>query len=164
MNPKLLAAIIVAGGIIAIALFLKSGRAADNAGRAPAPARQTAPGQPLASLPGSANATGQAPQQALPRFLDLGTTTCAPCKVMLGVMEELRQRFPGSLIVDFINVNLDSGAMDSYGLRAIPSQIFFAPDGTELFRHTGVMRADDIVAKWAELGFPLFPLVPAGGE
>lgn len=90
-----------------------------------------------------------------PRFVDLGTTSCAPCRVMLGVMEVLEQRYPEALQVDFINVQLDADSVKFYGIRAIPTQIFYSPDGQELFRHIGVMRADEIVAKWKTLGYDL---------
>lgn len=93
----------------------------------------------------------------LPRFVDVGTTTCAPCRVMLGVMEELEARCPDTLKVEFVHTGEDPEAAERLGIRAIPTQLFYAPDGKELFRHTGVMRAGDVVAKWAELGFALEP-------
>jgi len=34
----------------------------------------------------------------------------------------------------------------------IPTQVFFAADGSELFRHEGFFGRDDILAKWRELG------------
>jgi thioredoxin 1 len=38
----------------------------------------------------------------------------------------------------------------------IPTQIFFDAEGRELFRHTGFLAKEDILAKWKELGVP-FP-------
>jgi len=90
-----------------------------------------------------------------PKFLDLGTTTCAPCKAMLKVMDELRQTYPTALTVEFVNVNEQRDAMARFQTQVIPTQIFFSPDGKELFRHVGVIRADAVASKWAELGFPL---------
>ena len=39
---------------------------------------------------------------------------------------------------------------EKYGIKMIPTQIFFAVDGTELFRHEGFMSREDIAAKWQE--------------
>ena len=77
--------------------------------------------------------------------------------MMLGVMAELKAKYPGSMTVDFVNVKEDESALDRYGVRIIPSQLFYGPAGQELFRHTGVFRTEEIVAKWAELGYPLQP-------
>jgi thioredoxin 1 len=131
MKSLLLSSIVIVG-IVGGALLLKSNRT-----------------EPTSARP------AQAQRQALPRFVDLGTTTCAPCRVMLGVMEELEQRYPGAMIVEFVNVNSQPEEARRYGIQIIPTQIFYSPDGRELFRHVGVFRAEEVVAKWAELGFPM---------
>jgi thioredoxin 1 len=94
-----------------------------------------------------------APAGALPRLLDLGTTTCQPCRMMIPVMEELRTEFAGEMQVDFINVSTDRTAAQQYNVRVIPLQIFFDPSGKELFRHQGYWPKDEIVNKWRELGY-----------
>lgn len=131
----------VAVAVIAIPLHLKSSPSAD------ARAEANAANGP-ASVASSATSG-----QALPRFVDLGTTTCIPCKVMLGVMEELKRDYPGAFIVDFVNVKEDPEETEQYNIRTIPTQIFYAPDGRELYRHVGVFRSEEIIAKWAELGY-----------
>lgn len=131
-------AVAIAAAVVGIPLYLKS---------APPPAAKTDVAAP---------ATAEAPK-ALPRFVDLGTTTCRPCKVMLGVMEELKRDYPGAFIVDFVNVKEDPNETEQYNIRTIPTQIFYAPDGRELYRHVGVFRAEEIIAKWAELGYRFEP-------
>lgn len=101
---------------------------------------------------GGANVGAPAP---LPRFVDLGTTTCAPCKAMIRVMDELEKQFPDTLSVEFVNIKDNPDAMDHYGARMIPTQVFLSPDGIELFRHTGVFPAPAVIAKWKELGYDL---------
>lgn len=137
-STSVVAALIIAAGVIAVPLVIKSHQATNTQGG-------------NQSLP----STGGAPQaaQALPRFVDLGTTTCAPCRVMLGVMEELKQKYPGAMTVEFVNVRENPAEAQSYGIQMIPTQIFFGPDGRELYRHIGVFRTDAVIAKWAELGF-----------
>ncbi len=90
---------------------------------------------------------------ALPRLLDLGADKCVPCKMMAPILEELRETYEGELDVVFIDVWKDRSAGEQYGVRVIPTQIFFAPDGSELFRHQGFLSREDILAKWFELGY-----------
>ncbi|MCX5642450.1 MAG: thioredoxin family protein [Candidatus Omnitrophica bacterium] len=98
---------------------------------------------------------GPAPTQKLPRLVDLGAKTCIPCKMMAPILEELRNEYKGKLQVKFIDVWEDRSAGDQYGIRVIPTQIFFDPSGKELFRHVGFISKEDILAKWQELGFNL---------
>lgn len=135
---SIIAIVAILGAVVVLPLVLRSDRGA--------------PAQAGAVAVGEGAPAQDAPR---PRFVDLGTTTCIPCKVMLGVMDELRGRVGDSLVVEFVNVKEDPDAMDRYDVQVIPTQIFFAPDGTELFRHRGVIKVDAILAKWAELGHPI---------
>lgn len=99
-----------------------------------------------------AGAVAEAP---LPRLLDLGADKCVPCKAMAPILEEMKAEYAGLLVVDFIDVWKDPTAAQPYGLRVIPTQIFFAADGRELFRHEGFYGREDILAKWRELGVEL---------
>jgi len=89
----------------------------------------------------------------LPRFLDLGTTTCRPCQMMIPVMEQLEKEYAGKLDVEFINVSKNASAAQQYRVRVIPLQIFFDPSGKELFRHEGYWPKEEIIRKWKELGY-----------
>lgn len=92
---------------------------------------------------------------ALPRLLDLGADKCVPCKMMAPILDEMKTEFEGLLTVEFVDVWKNPAAAEPYGIKLIPTQIFFAPDGTELFRHEGFYSREDILAKWAELGYEL---------
>ena len=89
---------------------------------------------------------------ALPRLLELGSDSCRPCQMMQPVLAALRAEYAGKLQVDFIDVWKDTAAGDKYGIRAIPTQIFFDATGKELFRHTGYYPKEDILAKFKEFG------------
>lgn len=88
----------------------------------------------------------------LPRMVDLGADKCIPCKMMAPILDEMKKTYAGKLDVEFIDVWKDAGAGEKYGIRVIPTQVFFAPDGKELFRHEGFFAREDILAKWKELG------------
>jgi len=89
----------------------------------------------------------------LPRLVDLGASKCIPCKMMAPILESLKTEYAGRLEVEFIDVWENRQAARQYNIRAIPTQIFFAPDGKELYRHEGFFSKDDILNKWKELGF-----------
>lgn len=91
----------------------------------------------------------------LPKLVDIGAGTCIPCKMMAPILEELKKEYAGKLIVQFIDVREDAGAVGTYKIMLIPAQIFFDASGTELFRHEGFMAKEDILAKWKELGVDL---------
>lgn len=92
---------------------------------------------------------------ARPRLLDLGADKCVPCKMMAPILDEMKTEFAEVMAVEFIDVWKNPEAAKPYGIKLIPTQIFFAPDGTELFRHEGFYSREDILAKWAELGYEL---------
>ena len=91
----------------------------------------------------------------LPRFLDLGSTTCVPCKLMAPIIEELKTEYAGIMEVHFLDVNTNPILNEEFDIRVIPTQIFYDADGNELFRHEGFISKEDILAKWAELGIEL---------
>ncbi len=94
-------------------------------------------------------------QSHLPRLLDLGAGKCIPCKMMAPILDELKATYAGKLEVVFIDVWENQQAGEQYGIRVIPTQIFYAADGKELFRHEGFFAKEDILAKWKELGVRL---------
>jgi thioredoxin 1 len=106
--------------------------------------------QPSRSVPAS-----PAKPATLPRLLELGADKCIPCKMMQPVLAELRQEYAGKLQVDFIDVWKAPAAAEPYQIERIPTQILFAADGTEIYRHTGFFPKDEILAKFAELGIIL---------
>ncbi len=109
--------------------------------------------------PAIGTGTGVSPaatvSQKLPRLLDLGAGKCIPCKMMAPILEELKKEYAGRLEVQFIDVWKNPDAGKQYGVQMIPTQIFYAADGKELFRHAGFFGKADILAKWKELGVNL---------
>ena len=94
-------------------------------------------------------------KKTLPRLLDLGATKCIPCKMMAPILEDLKKTYAGKMDVQFIDVWQDQEPGRKYGIRVIPTQIFFDAAGKERFRHEGFFSKEDILAKWKELGVDL---------
>jgi len=100
-------------------------------------------------------ATTSKSEKGLPRLVDLGSTTCVPCKMMTSVLDDLSSGYKGKLAVEFININEDREAAQQYNIRAIPTQVFIDASGKEIFRHEGYYPKEDILAKFKELGINL---------
>ncbi len=90
---------------------------------------------------------------ALPLLLDLGSTTCVPCKAMAPILEEMTETFEGQFDVRFEDVKKNAALARTHGIRIIPTQIFFDADGKELFRHQGFFSREDMLATWEKLGY-----------
>ena len=88
----------------------------------------------------------------LPRLVDLGAGKCIPCKMMAPILEELKTEYAGKFEVVFIDVWEDPDKAKEYGIKIIPTQIFYDASGKELFRHEGFFSKTDILTKWKELG------------
>jgi thioredoxin 1 len=93
---------------------------------------------------------GQAGQ--VPRLVDLGKGTCIPCKKMAPILEELEREYQGRAVVEVIDLRDDPGAAREYGIRLIPTQIFYDGAGEEVWRHEGFLPKDAITAKFSEMG------------
>lgn len=98
---------------------------------------------------------GESPRASLPRLVELGADRCVPCKLMAPILEELRNEYAGTLQIESIDVWKNPDAARQYGIRVIPTQIFYDASGRELFRHVGFFPKEDILAKWKELGVRL---------
>lgn len=88
----------------------------------------------------------------LPRLLELGSSQCIPCKMMEPVLEELKTHYSDYFTVDFIDIRKDRESGKKYGVRVMPTQIFFDSDGQELFRHEGFFAKEDILKTWERFG------------
>ncbi len=107
------------------------------------------------SQPSATQPSGSKASTGLPRLVDLGATTCVPCKMMSSVLDELSAEYKGKLSVEFIDINENSAAAQRYNIRAIPTQVFIDAAGKEFFRHEGYYPKEDILTKYKEHGIDL---------
>lgn len=123
---------------------------------APAPVNAIQPAQTDAAASAQVAPTAAAAKgQSLPRLVDLGATKCIPCKMMAPILEDLKKTYAGKMDVQFIDVWANPDAGGKYGIKVIPTQIFYDAAGKELFRHEGFFSKEDILTKWKELGIEL---------
>lgn len=106
------------------------------------------------SCAGESSAVPEVPVKGKVTMVDIGAKECIPCKMMAPIMEELEKEYDatGKAAIIFIDVwkNRDQGR--KFGIRSIPTQIFYDKDGKEVSRHEGFMDKKDIVAMLQKLG------------
>jgi thioredoxin 1 len=95
------------------------------------------------------------PEKQLPRLVDVGAKECVPCKMMMPVIDALKSEYAGMLVVDFIDVWENPKAGEKYGVRGIPTQIFYDASGKELGRHLGYISKEDILNTFKKMGIEL---------
>jgi len=80
-------------------------------------------------------------------MVDLGSTSCVPCKLMEPILKELRTKYQDRAAVLFVDVIKDRSAARKFGIRAIPTQIFYDATGREVWRHAGFLEKKVITQK-----------------
>ena len=105
--------------------------------------------EPSASHPQPA---GVVPVKGMVTMVDLGADSCIPCKMMAPIITKLEKAYRGKAAIVFIDVWKDKEPAKRFGIRAIPTQIFFDKNGKEVYRHTGFMSEADIISNLKKMG------------
>jgi thioredoxin 1 len=94
----------------------------------------------------------EVPVKGMVTMVDLGANSCIPCKMMAPIMEKLEKDYKGKAAIIFIDVGKDPGQVKRFGIRAIPTQIFYDKEGNEVYRHVGFMSENAIAVKLRNMG------------
>jgi thioredoxin 1 len=92
------------------------------------------------------------PVKGMVTMIDLGAKKCIPCKMMAPIMEKLEKKYDGKAAIVFIDVWENPEQARRFGIRGIPTQIFYDANGKEVTRHVGFMPEDAIVQALSQLG------------
>jgi thioredoxin 1 len=103
------------------------------------------------ALPVPKLASPAVPVKGMVTMVDLGAKSCIPCKMMAPILVEMEKEYRGKAAVVFIDVREDYDAARKFGIRAIPTQIFYDKTGREVSRHEGFMDKKAISAKLNQL-------------
>jgi thioredoxin 1 len=87
----------------------------------------------------SASSIPDVPAKNTVTMVDLGAKACIPCKMMIPVMEWAEKEYEGKAAIVFIDVWKAPEQKGKFGLRAIPTQIFYDRAGNEVYRHEGFL-------------------------
>ncbi|UCD86537.1 MAG: thioredoxin family protein [Desulfobacterales bacterium] len=94
----------------------------------------------------------EVPTKGMVTMLDLGAKQCIPCKMMAPILQKMEKAYKGKAAIIFIDVSKQSYQAMRFGIRAIPTQIFFDKDGKEVYRHLGFMSEEAIVWQLKRMG------------
>lgn len=97
-------------------------------------------------------ATDQVPVRGVVTMIDLGARKCIPCKMMAPILVKLEREYAGRAAIVFLDVWEDRGPAYRFGIRTIPTQIFFDKKGTEVYRHEGFLSEEAIVRQLKIMG------------
>ena len=111
-------------------------------------------GVPLESVTGNSSNGGsetvsgelrEVPVKGMVTMVDLGADSCIPCKMMAPILKKMEKKYDGKAAIIFIDVWKQHDQAKRFGIRAIPTQIFFNKEGKEVYRHVGFMSEAAIV-------------------
>ena len=92
------------------------------------------------------------PVKGMVTMIDLGADKCIPCKMMAPIMAKLEKAYKGKAAIVFIDVWKHNEQAGRFGIRAIPTQIFYNEKGREVYRHVGFMGEKAIVDQLKKMG------------
>ena len=92
------------------------------------------------------------PVKGMVTMIDLGAKKCIPCKMMAPILAKMEKQFEGKAAIVFIDVWKYNEQARRFGIRTIPTQIFFNEDGKEIYRHVGFMDEKAIINRLKKMG------------
>ena len=92
-----------------------------------------------------AAAATTAPVPGMVTMVDLGAHSCIPCKMMAPILVELEKEYKGKAAIIFIDIWQNENEGKRFGVKMIPTQIFFDRSGKEVSRHTGFLEKQVII-------------------
>lgn len=77
-----------------------------------------------------------------PALVDFWAEWCGPCRMVGPIVEEIYSEYSDEAIVGKVNVDLNSGIASKYGIRNIPTVLFFDKSGNVVDKQVGAVSKD----------------------
>lgn len=81
-----------------------------------------------------------------PMVVDFWAEWCGPCRVVSPIIDELATEYEGKVIIGKVNTETDTEVVGLYGIRSIPTILFFK-DGKMVDKIVGAVPKDTIISK-----------------
>ncbi|HSH09392.1 MAG TPA: thioredoxin [Oceanipulchritudo sp.] len=81
-----------------------------------------------------------------PVIVDFWAPWCGPCRTIAPILEELAKEMGDQLVVTKVNVDENQGLAQKYGVRAIPTILFFK-DGQLKDQAVGLLPKAELLRK-----------------
>jgi len=98
------------------------------------------------------NPVDKARASGLPSVVDFGADGCRACEKMKPILAALKEKYAGKANVVFVHARKNMVLSTRFGIKSIPTQIFYDKGGREVYRHTGYHSQRQIEAKLREMG------------
>ena len=82
-----------------------------------------------------------------PVVIDFWAPWCGPCRSIAPIVEELAEAYADRVIIGKYNVDDGDELSFEYGIRNIPTMIFFDKEGKMVDKHVGTITRDALNAK-----------------
>ena len=92
------------------------------------------------------------PVKDMVTLVDLGADKCIPCRMMAPILAELKEEYQGRAAIVFVDVWENPEAAQRFGIKVIPTQVFYDGQGKEVLRHQGFLSKEHIIAVLKKLG------------
>jgi thioredoxin 1 len=82
-----------------------------------------------------------------PVVIDFWAPWCGPCRSIAPIIEDIATAYEGRAIIGKYNVDEDTDLGVEYGIRNIPTMLFFDKSGNKVDKHVGTITRDALAAK-----------------